>query len=146
MGNANRKARRQARRARRKERRKLLKELIEKLTGKDISVQISDDEGANPPFIQVFQQVWPILDPALKFLIAMRFTKERVDKTLEEIHKAGQLLAAGGAEHESEFRDKFRDVWDDIEPKLELVQIITPNKVDKVLDDIIEIGDWIAGE
>lgn len=146
MGNTNRKARRQARRAKRIERRKLLKELIEKLTGKDISIEISDDEGSNPPFIQVFQQVWPILDPALRFLIALRITKDRIDKVLEDVHKAGALLAQGGAEHENEFKEKFRSVWDDIEPKLELVQIITPNKVDKVLDDIIEIGDWIAGE
>ncbi|MEO9802995.1 MAG: hypothetical protein ABJF04_07095 [Reichenbachiella sp.] len=146
MGNSSRKARRQARRAKRKERRKLLRELIEKLSGRDISFEISDKEGANPPFIQIFKEIWPILDPALKFLIAMRLTKERVDKVLEDIHKAGQLLASGGAEHENEFREKFRNVWDDIEPKLEFIQIVTPNKVDKVLDDIIEIGDWIAGE
>lgn len=146
MGKASRKARRQARRARRKERRALLNILISELQNKDISFEVSDEEGANPPFIQIFQKVWPILDPALKFLISLRITKERIDITLEGIHKAGELLAKGGAEHENEFREKFRSAWDDIEPKLELVQLITPKKVDKVLDDIAEIGDWIAGE
>lgn len=146
MGKSSRKARRQARRAKRQERRVQLERLIGAVKSANISFEPQDD-GTNPPLVDVFKQIWPILDPALKFAINLKLTKDRADKVLTSIHKAAQAVVEGGSEAtENDFVEKFQDAWDYIEPKLELVQLVTPNNVDKVLDDVIEIGDWIAGE
>lgn len=145
MGNLSRKARRQARKAKRGERRESLQSLIGAIQNANITSVPSDD--ANPPsFISKFNEIWPVLKPALKFAISLRLTDDNVDKVLNEIAKAGEAVANGGADASGVFVEKFKMAWDKVEKILELVQIITPNNVDKILDDVIEIGDWIAGE
>lgn len=146
MGKAERQARRQARRTQRKERREHLKRLVTAISNAKITFR-PDDDDTQPPFIDVFNQIWPILDPALQYLTAMRITGPNFDDVLTEIRQAGLLVSqGGGAQTENAFRKKFTLHWNKLEWALELVQILTPDKVDDALDDIIEIGDWIAGE
>jgi hypothetical protein len=145
MGKSSRKARRQARKAKRAERRDSLKMLIGAIQNANITSLPEDD--ANPPtFISQFNEIWPILKPALKFAISLKLTNDQVDKVLDEILKAGDAVANGGTDASGAFIEKFKMAWDKVERVLELVQIVTPNNVDKILDDVIEIGDWIAGE
>lgn len=146
MGKKSRKARRIARKAKRSERRDSLKSLIGAISNTQIS-SLPDDDSNPPAFTDKFNEIWPVLKPALKFAISLKLTKEGVDKVLEEIISTGEAIAIGGdSSAEGIFIEKFRNSWSNIESILELVQIVTPNKIDKVLDDIIEIGDWIAGE
>jgi hypothetical protein len=145
MGKSSRKARRQARKAKRGERRDGLQFLIEAI--KNANITSLPDDDANPPsFISKFNEIWPILKPALKFAISLKLTNDNVDKVLVEIVKAGEAVANGGADASGEFIEKFKMAWNKVEKVLELVQILTPNNVDKILDDVMEIGDWIAGE
>lgn len=145
MGKGSRKIRRQARRARRKERRALLQELIGAIKGAKITFK-PDAQGTRPTFDKIFKQIWPVLDPALRYAVILRVTGDRVDKVLEDIHKVGSDIAAGNTGLVDDFRQKFRAAWDNIESKLELIQLLTPNSVDNIIDDVIEIGDWVAGE
>ncbi len=146
MGKHSRKARRQARRAKRKERRQDLNDFISALNNAN-TVATPDDDSNPPTVLGKFNEIWPILKPALKFTISLKLTKEKVDQVLEEVIKAGDVVASGGSDESvGVFIKKFKPAWSKIETALELVQIVTPNNVDNVLDDIIEIGDWIAGE
>ncbi len=145
MGKLNRNARRQARKAKRSERREDLKVLLNAIQNAG-SISIPEDD-SSPNFISKFNEIWPILKPALKFAIKLRLTDEKADKVLEAVLTAGELVAKGGsAADQSAFQEKFRDAWDKIEIALEVIQLVTPANVDKVIDDVMEVGDWIAGE
>ncbi|MBU2912738.1 hypothetical protein [Reichenbachiella agariperforans] len=146
MGKKSRQARRQARKAKRAEQREQLKELISGLNEVNIT-DLPDTEEGTPALVEKFNEIWPILKPALKFAISVKLTGEKADKVLSEILKAGEVISLGGSDEAvSDFIEKFKDAWGTIEFVLGLIQILTPNNVDKVIDDVLEIGDWIAGE
>lgn len=145
MGKEERKARRQARKAQRQARKQELKRLIEAIENANITFK-PDDDLDQIGFIQVFNQIWPVLDPALKFAIALKVTGKKLDTTLEDVHKVGQLVSQGGEDSVSDFKEKFAAAWDKIAFALGAIQMFTKDNVDDVIDDIIEIGDWIAGE
>lgn len=141
MGRTERKANRQARKT---QRTRLIAAVKNAIENKTITFK-PDAGGAEPPFADVFNQIWPILDPALKF--TETYTNEATDAVLEEVWAAGNAIATGGANADtSAFRVKFDKVWDKISTYLELAQALTNNQTDEVIDQVLDIGDWIAGE
>lgn len=145
MGKAERQARRAARKADKAQRKEQFKRLIEAIKKSDISFKPDGDSDIK--FVDVFQEIWQILDPALKYAIAMKKTNTRTDATLQEVWDAGNALAnGGGAAEQTAFIGKFKDIWDTIEGILSVVEHIPllPDKVEDVIEKIIEIGDWIA--
>lgn len=141
MGN-----KREERKARRKEKKKQFKRLLEAAKNANITFKPNED-GHDIEFINVFNQIWPILDPALSYVRVLKITKEGVDNTITDILAIGESIAIGGAssEKESEFKDKLDSIWGIFSTGLEIAQTFTPDNVDEVIDDILEVGDWITG-
>lgn len=141
MGKAERKANRKERRAQKK---RLIAALQNAIENNTITFK-PDDGGAEPAFADVFNQIWPILDPALKF--AMTYTNADTDKVLQDVWDAGNAISTGGANaDESAFQQKFDEIWDKVSSYLELIQTFTNDKVDAIIDKVLDIGDWIAGD
>lgn len=141
MGRSARKANRQARKA---QRNRLIAAVKNAVEHKTITFK-PDAGGVEPPFVDVFNQIWPILDPALKF--TETYTNDATDAVLDNVWVAGNVIANGGTEADiSTFRAKFDKVWDKISTYLELAQALTNDQTDKVIDQVLDIGDWISGE
>ncbi len=141
MGRAERRANRRARKTQRKRLIAAVKNAIENNT---ITFK-PEDGGAEPAFADVFNQIWPILDPALKF--TETYTNDATDAVLQEVWAAGNAIATGGGDADaSAFQAKFDQVWDKISFYLELAQTFTNDQTDKVIDEVLDIGDWIASE
>ncbi|OEK00821.1 hypothetical protein BFP97_04540 [Roseivirga sp. 4D4] len=141
MGRAERRANRQARKT---QRRRLIAAVKNAIENNTITFK-PDDDGAEPPFADVFNQIWPILDPALKF--TETYTNDATDAVLQEVWAAGSAIANGGGDADaSAFQAKFDQVWDKISFYLELAQTFTNDATDKVIDEVLDIGDWIAGD
>lgn len=142
MGRA---AQRKANRAARKVQKKRLIAAVEHAIENNTITFKPDAGGATPAFADVFNQIWPILDPALKF--AETYTNDATNAVLEDVWDAGNAIATGGANaDESAFQAKFDQVWDKISKYLELIQTFTNDKTDAVIDKVLDIGDWIAGD
>ena len=141
MGKAERRANRKERRAQKK---RLISAIQYAIENNTITFK-PDSDDAQPEFADVFNQIWPILDPALKF--AKTYTNADTDRVLQDVWDAGNAIATGGANaDESAFQQKFDEIWDKVSSYLELVQTFTNDKVDAVIDKVLDIGDWIAGD
>jgi hypothetical protein len=58
---------------------------------------------------------------------------------------SGNAIAnGGGASTQSDFIQKFGGIWDNLEKALQLLQLVINDKADAAIDDILEIGEWIA--
>jgi hypothetical protein len=108
-------------------------------------ITLKPDGDAKLEFVDVFKEIWDILDPALKYAVAMEKTNEATDKVLNEVWASGNTIAnGGGASAQSEFIQKFCKIWDKLEKALQILQLVVNDKADATIDDILEIGDWIA--
>ncbi len=139
MGKAERKANRQERRAQKK---RLIAAVEIAIEHKTITFKPGAG-GTEPAFADVFNQIWPILDPALKF--AETYTNDKTDKVLQAVWEAGSAISSGGG-NPSAFQEKFDEIWDKVSSYLEIIQTFTNSKVDAVIDQVLDIGDWIAGD
>jgi hypothetical protein len=148
MSREGKKAKRAAKKAARKERSIQKKRLFEAIQNANLTFE--PDGSSKEEFIDVFQDFWKILDPALKYAIAMDKTNAKTDEVLEDVWTSGDAIANGGNEDsQSKFFQNFRQIWGKLENALELLEnvndlLIKNNKVDEVLDKVLEIGDWIA--
>lgn len=149
-----RQARRAARKAKRKERRanrsgnrqqkrEQLALLLEAARTTDLSTRPGEGD---IPFVEVFGRYWKLFRPGLLYIKATRWSGTEADNTIADIVVVGDAIAEGGAgaEQESEFKDKINSIWEPISWALEFAQNFTGDDVDEVLDDIIEIGDWMT--
>ena len=145
MGKEERQARKAARKADKMQRKDQLGRLIKAIKSSDISFKPDGD--SDVPFIDVFKEIWEILDPALKYAIAMKKTNAETDAALQKVWDAGNALATEQTEElQQAFIDKFKGIWDTIEGILNVVEQIPllPDKVADVIEDLIEIGEWIS--
>lgn len=136
-----RKAKRLRRREYRKQRRTKINEFNTAVANANISVDLDD----KPAFVDVFIQFWPILKPALELVIILPRTGDKTDESLKVIIILGERISTGQGNEEDEimFVKLMKTAWGIIKPILEFIQQWTGDKADDVLDDIIEIGDWI---
>ena len=145
MGKEERQAKRAARKADKLKRKEQLARLIKAIKSSDISLKPDGD--SDVPFIDVFKEIWEILDPTLQYAIAMKKTNAETDAALQKVWDAGHALATEQTEELQEaFIGKFNEIWDTIEGILNVVEQIPllPEKVADVVEDLIEIGEWIS--
>lgn len=124
----------------RKLKRKKFKEIL-KVSETELNIDLDNSE-----FIAVFNKVWPILKPVLEYAEMLRITRDKVDKIIRTLIEVGDRIY-GGNDYEadqSRFIKFFDQIWRYIEIILKIAKTFTNNKTDKVIDDIIEIGEWIA--
>jgi len=142
---AARKAKRLAKRSKRRENRMLRKVKSKDFKAAIAQTKITIDIDDKPEFVEIFNQYWPIARPAFDFVITLKITKDKADNVLNTIIDLGDRISTGVAspEEESEFVGLLESVWSGLKLGLELLQLVTGKKADDVIDDIIEIGEYI---
>ena len=104
-----------------------------------------DLDAAEPKFIDAFNQVWPILKPILEYAELVKITGPEADKVISTLVDIGERISTGtaGPGEESVFINTLDSIWHPVKTVLGIIITFTDDKVDKVINDIIEIGDWI---
>jgi hypothetical protein len=91
--------------------------------------------------VEKFCTLWTtIINPALELVKAI--TGPRVDRQIEKI----QVAVSGVCSGESGGVMKFCAIWPTLKPILRALEIFTPSKVDKVIDEFIGIADGLCKE
>ncbi len=138
---------RKARRAERKKFKKLrkekFKELVSAASKADLKFNPEDD---SLKFTDIFNQVWPVLKPGLEYAELIKITGPKADKILRTVIDLGQRVFTGDAseEEQTRFLTYLDSIWDIVEKVLEILKTFTSDKVDDVIDQVIEIGEWIT--
>lgn len=159
MTREERRQRRQARRQRIKERRlekrnarRLSKELQKRkwTVAKEKIAALPDMEQLETaPYEEQFAVVWPAVKAVLEFGISLKVTGPKFDQTLETLIELGDSMATDDEitdERSKELIEKFQGVWGWMQTVLTVVKVFTGDEADKVIDKIIEVGDWILDE
>ena len=148
MTKEERKARRLAKRSERRENKKLRKTKSKAFKAAIARSNINIDIDDKPEFVEVFNQYWPLARPAFDFAITLKITKENADEVLNTVIDLGDRISSGEAspEEKSEFIGKLESIWGITLLGLELLQLLTGKKADDVIDDIIEIGEYILSK
>jgi hypothetical protein len=142
--------RRAIRRQKREMRRMVRKERKSKFNAIVIAAGTSnitiDLDAAEPQFIEAFNQVWPILKPILEYAELVKITDPEADKVIRTLINIGERISTGTAApgEESIFISTLNSIWLPVKTVLGIIITFTDDKVDKVINDIIEIGDWIT--
>jgi len=140
---------RKQKREERKEFKKLKKgkfnDIVSAVTRSKIDIDLDVTE---PKFVTAFNQVWPILKPILEYAEMVRLTGPGADKAIRIVIDLGERISTGAASdaEESAFIGTLDSVWEPVKTVLGILATFTDDKVDEVLNKIVEIGDWITGE
>lgn len=140
---------RQQRRKERKEFRKLRKSKFNEIVSAVGKSKIDIDlDTAEPKFVSAFNQIWPTLKPILEYAELVRITGPGADKVIRTAIGLGERISTGAAssEEETAFVGMLDTVWQPVKTVLGILATFTDDKVDEVLNKIIEIGDWITEE
>jgi hypothetical protein len=135
-----RKQKRVLRRQYRKERKVAFDKLIEAL-----KAFMEIDLKEKLPYKDRFKQVWPAVKPTLEFAITLNITGEKFDTPAKQLVIFGDnLYGKALTEQEAiDFLAELSEIWETIESVLDVLKIVVPDKVDAVIDKIIEIGEWL---
>ena len=142
-----RRARRKAKRAERRKLKKLRKEKFNELVSAASKVDLKvDPDDDTLQFVDVFNEIWPVLKPALEYAELIKITGPKTDKILRTVLEIGQRISTGDAspEEQTRFISYLDSVWDVAETALNILKTFTNDKTDDVIDRIIEIGEWIT--
>lgn len=86
---------------------------------------------------------WIIAKPILSMVKII--TPPKIDKVIDELLVIVNKLCANPSESEkSALLEKFAIIWGTVKPILEGAKAITGAKVDKVIDEIVKIGDLLT--
>jgi len=78
-----------------------------------------------------------------KFLKNLR----NIKTTLNEIREATEGVNeswSGEAATPEAWHDEFKKAWDIVKPATQLVKMVTPDKVDKLIDELVKVGEEVA--
>ena len=111
----------------------------------DITIDL---DNAEPKFVDAFNQVWPILKPVLEYAELVKITGPGADKAIKTGIEIGERISTGTVSdaEQTEFINKLGTVWQPAKTALGIIVTFTNDKADKVINDIVEIGDWITGD
>jgi hypothetical protein len=92
-----------------------------------------------------FKIVWPVLKPTLEFLAILKITGEKFDEAVGKIiivgdNMFGTEITDADAQN---FLQQLDGIWNTVEMMLNLTKVFVNDKVDDIIDKVIEIGDWI---
>lgn len=140
-----RKQNRELRKKLRKEKKIKFRAIVEAATKSNITVDLDSGE---PRFVEVFNQVWPILKPVLEYAEIVRITGQGADKVIRTVLDLGERISLGTASEgeQTAFISTLDTIWNPVKTVLGIIVTFTDDKVDKIINDIIEIGDWITKE
>jgi hypothetical protein len=140
---ARRKAKREARRAIKKLRRQKFDEIVE--AAKVIDFKF-DTDTEDPDFADAFNEIWPVLRPTMEYAELIKLTGPKADKILRNMVDLGHRISTGEASEgeEARFIGYLDSYWGIVDTSLGIVKTFTPDKVDDVIDYILEIGDWLT--
>ena len=138
-----RKANRAERKKLRKEKKIKFKEIVAAAGNVNITVDLDASE---PKFVDAFNQIWPLLKPVLEYAELVNITGEKVDKVLRTVIDLGVRISTGEASQSEQtaFISTLDTIWNPVKTVLGIIVAFTNDKVDKVINQIIEIGDWIT--
>ena len=140
-----RKQNRELRKKLRKEKKIKFRAIVEAAAITNISVDLDEGE---PRFADVFNQIWPILKPVLEYAELVRVTGQGADKVNRTVLDLGERISTGTASdgEQTAFISTLDTIWNPVKTLLGIIVTFTDDKVDKIINDIIEIGDWITQE
>lgn len=140
-----RKQNRELRKTLRKEKKIKFRAIVEAAAKTSISVDLDETE---PKFIEVFNQIWPLLKPVLEYAEVVRITGQGADKVIRTVIDLGERISSGSASEgeQTAFIRTLDTIWEPIKTVLGIIVTFTDDNVDKIINDIIEIGDWITQE
>ncbi len=142
-----RRARRRAKREQRRKNKKLRREKFNEVlaVAKDMDLKF-DTDTEDPDFADAFNEIWPVLKPSLEYAELIKITGPKADKILRTVVEIGQRISTGEASESEEamFISYLDSIWDILETALGILKTFTPDKVDDVIDYVLEIGDWIT--
>ena len=140
-----RKQNRELRKKLRKEKKIKFRAIVEAAAITNISVDLDEGE---PRFADVFNQIWPILKPVLEYAELVRVTGQGADKVNRTVLDLGERISTGTASdgEQTAFISTLDTIWNPVKTVLGIIVTFTDDKVDKIINDIIEIGDWITQE
>ena len=138
-----RKENRKQRKKLRKERKSKFKEIVAAAGNANITIDLDASE---PKFVDAFNQIWPILKPILEYAKLIKVTGEKVDKILQTAIDIGVRISTGNAspDEQTAFIKTLDSIWVPVKTVLGIIVSFTNSKVDKVINKVIEIGDWIT--
>lgn len=140
-----RKQNRELRKKLRKEKKIKFRAIVDAAVNTNLSVDLDNTE---PGFAEVFNQVWPILKPVLEYAELVRVTGQGADKVIRTVLDLGERISTGAASdsEQTAFVRTLDTIWNPVKTVLGIIVTFTDDKVDKIINDIIEIGDWITQE
>ena len=142
---AARKQNRELRKTLRKERKTKFKAIVDAAGSVNINIDL---DAAEPKFADAFNQVWPLLKPILEYAELVRITGTGADKVIRTVIDLGERISTGTASsgEQSAFISTLDNIWNPVKAVLGIIVTFTNDKVDKIINDIIEIGDWMTQE
>lgn len=138
-----RKQNREMRKNLRKEKKAKFSAIVEAAGRTNITIDI---DNAEPKFVDAFNQIWPLLKPVLEYAELVRITGPGADKVIRTVIDLGERISSGSASpsEQSAFISTLDTIWSPVKMVLGIIVTFTNDKVDKIINDIIEIGDWIT--
>lgn len=114
---------------------------------KTMNIQFDPDAG-KPKFVDGFNSIWKILQPALEYAELIRLTGPKADAAIRTVLDLGTRISTGNAneQEKSLFIQKYDAIWGIASQALEIIKTFTDDKADEVIDKVIDIGDWMADQ
>jgi len=140
---AARKQNREMRKKLRRERKSKFNEIVDAAGKTNITIDLDTTE---PKFVDAFNQIWPLMKPVLEYAELIKVTGTGVDKVIRTVIDLGERISTGSASasEQTAFISTLDTIWNPVKSVLGIIVTFTSDKVDKVIDEIIEIGDWIT--
>ena len=142
---AARKENREIRKSLRKARKTKFRAIVEAAGKTNITIDLDAGE---PKFVDVFNQIWPVLKPILEYAEIVKFTGAGIDKVIRTVIDLGERISTGAASEgeKTAFISTLDTIWSPVKMALGIIVTFTDDHIDKIINDIIEIGDWITQE
>lgn len=114
---------------------------------KTMNIQFDPDSG-QPKFVEGFNSIWQILQPALEYAELIRITGPKADAGIRAVIDLGARISTGNASEQEQtlFIQKYDVIWGFASQALEIIKTFTDDKADEVIDKVIDIGDWMASQ
>jgi len=116
---------------------------------KNANIQFDpDSDSTQPKFVDGFNSIWLILQPALEYAELIRITGPKVDGIIRTVLDLGERISTGNASPQEQtlFIQKYDAIWGIASQALEIIKTFTDDKADEVIDKVIDIGDWMSAQ
>lgn len=117
-------------------------EMLNLVEGFDVHVNVhAPDKRAE--FADKFCRAWPTFKGLLVTLKDLPFTGPKVDHALEQIVQVGDDICGGAGATDANIA-AICQYWGVAKPALIGLKLITPKKVDRVIDEVIKMIDLVC--